>query len=265
MKEIGVEELKKIQLDILNDVHHFCVKNKINYSLAFGTLLGAVRHKGYIPWDDDVDIMMPRKDYNRFVSSYVSKLYRVTDLSVNPDYCLPFAKVEDIQTVMDEYVEGTPFFGVYIDVFPVDCIPNNLIGRRFFYKIKSTLNILFDLKTVRVNKSRSLFKNIVLAISHVALYFVNRQRLAYWLSEWASRFQGRKTDFMGIVAPSDSRIEEAIPSKYFDEYVSLPFENLTVMSIKDFDKYLTAAYGDYKNLPPKENQVSHHVFKAWKK
>ena len=265
MEELGIDKLKQIQLDMLKDIHVFCVEHGIRYSLAFGTLLGAVRHKGYIPWDDDVDIMMPRDDYNRFIRSYGNQIYKIADMSVNPDYDLPFAKVEDVLTVIEEDVEGGSVFGVYIDVFPVDYIPDNMLARRTFYKMKSLLNTLFDLKTVRLNKSRSLLKNIVLAISHVLLFFISKQQFACWLSKWASRYQGRKTTCMGIVAPSDSRIEEAIPSCFFETYVLLPFEHLNVMSIKDYDKYLTAAYGDYMKLPPIENRVSHHVFKAWTK
>ena len=131
MEEIGIDKLKQIQLDMLKDIHAFCVEHDIRYSLAFGTLLGAVRHKGYIPWDDDVDIMMPREDYNRFIRSYGNNIYRIADMSVNPDYGLPFAKVEDVLTVIEENVEGGSVFGIYIDVFPVDYIPDNMILKHF--------------------------------------------------------------------------------------------------------------------------------------
>lgn len=117
MKEIDVDELKHIQLDMLKDVHAFCVNNNIKYSLAYGTLLGAVRHRGYIPWDDDIDIMMLREDYNRFVHSYDNDIYRIEDLSTDPDYELPYAKVEDVRTVMKEFVNGSSSSGVYIDIF----------------------------------------------------------------------------------------------------------------------------------------------------
>ena len=161
MEELGIDKLKQIQLDMLKDIHTFCVEHEIRYSLAFGTLLGAVRHKGYIPWDDDIDIMMPREDYNRFIRSYGNQTYKIADMSVNPNYGLPFAKVEDVLTVIEENVEGESVFGVYIDVFPVDSIPDNMLARRSFYKMKSLLNTLFDLKTVRLNKSRSLLKLLV--------------------------------------------------------------------------------------------------------
>ena len=265
MKEIGPDEIKQIQLDMLKDLHTFCMEQDINYSLAYGTLLGAVRHQGYIPWDDDVDLMMPRTDYDRFVKTYGNKTYRIVDMSVNPDYGLSYAKVEDARTMMDENVEGGSAYGVYIDVFPVDNVPDGMSERIIFYRKKSVLNILFNLKTVRVDKGRSFLKNLVLLMSHMLLSFVSRQYLAHRMSEMAIKFQGEKTSFMGIVAPADSRIEEVIPSCFFDEYIELPFEDVLVMSIKEFDKYLTAAYGDYMLLPPVEKRVSHHIFKAyWK-
>lgn len=265
MKEIGPDEIKRIQLDMLKDLHTFCMEHDINYSLAYGTLLGAVRHQGYIPWDDDVDLMMPRADYNRFLKTYGNKTYRIVDMSVNPDYGLSYAKVEDARTMMDENVEGGSAYGVYIDVFPVDNVPDGMSERKIFYRKKSVLNTLFNLKTVRVAKGRSLLKNLVLLMSHMLLSFVSRQYLAHRMSEMAIKFQGEKTSFMGIVAPADSRIEEVIPSCFFDEYIELPFEDVLVMSIKEYDKYLTAAYGDYMQLPPVEKRVTHHAFRAyWK-
>lgn len=80
MREINVEELKKIQLEILDDIHRFCIQERLTYSLAYGTLLGAIRHHGYIPWDDDIDIMMPRRDYERFINLYKSNTNEILDL-----------------------------------------------------------------------------------------------------------------------------------------------------------------------------------------
>ena len=264
MKEIGIDELRLIQLDMLNDIHAFCMDHQINYSLAFGTLLGAVRHKGYIPWDDDVDIMMPREDYNRFIRSYGNQIYKIADMFVNPDYVDSFAKVEDTRTVIEEYEEGGSFvFGVYIDVFPVDYVPDNLSERKAFYKKKRMWNVLYELKRIKVKKGRSFVKNLALMVGHRLLFFISRRQLAHKLSELASKYQGQKTTFMGIVAPADSRIEEAVPSNCFEEYIELPFENINVMSIKNYDCYLSAAFGDYMQLPPEEKRVSHHVFKAY--
>lgn len=264
MKEIGIDELRVIQLDMLKDIHTFCVKHEIRYSLAFGTLLGAVRHNGYIPWDDDIDIMMPREDYNWFVLSYGNQIYRIADLSVNPDYVDPFAKVEDTRTVVEEYEEGGALtFGVYIDVFPVDNVPDDLSERMAFYRKKRFWNVLYELKRIKVKKGRSFVKNLALMAGHSFLFFISRRQLAHKMSELASKYQGQKTTFMGIVTPADSRIEEAVPSNCFEEYIELPFESINVMSIKNYDCYLSAAFGDYMQLPPEEKRVSHHVFKAY--
>ena len=265
MKEIRDKELRSIQLDILKDVHAFCVSHHIRYSMAYGTLLGAVRHQGYIPWDDDIDVMMPREDYNRFIQTYKNNCFRVVDMSVDAGYILPHAKVEDTRTVMEEFSEGESVYGVYIDVFPLDGIPDDLLERKAFYRRKSLWNELYNLKIVKVRKGRSFVKNMVLAISHILLSFISARSIAQHMSSMATKYQGQKTAYMGIVARADSRIEEAIPSRYFDEYVSLTFEHLNAMGIKAYNEYLTASYGDYMQLPPVELRVSHHIYTAyWK-
>lgn len=265
MKEINNSELKEIQLELLKDVHSFCICNDIKYSLAYGTLLGAVRHHGYIPWDDDIDIMMPREDYDRFIRSYGNNVYKIADMSVNPEYGLPYAKVEDTRTLMKEMAQFNFAYGVYLDIFPVDYVPEEISVRKLFYRRKSFWNVLFNLKTIKVNRERSLIKNIILMMAHILLSIISVQSIARRMLRMATKYQDQKTSYMGIVAPADSRIEEAIPSSYFEEYVELPFENTNVMSIKEYAIYLTASYGDYMQLPPVEQRVSHHVFYAyWK-
>lgn len=265
MEEIGIDKLKQIQLDMLKDIHTFCVEHEIRYSLAFGTLLGAVRHKGYIPWDDDIDIMMRRDEYERFIKTYGNDKYRIADLSTNADYGLPFAKVEDVRTIMNEMVEGTTEFGIYIDVFPVDNIPDNISQRKLFYQKKNFWNILYNLKVVKIRRGRSWAKNAILVIGHMLLRPINKSIIVRKMSQISQTFNAIKTVYVGIVVPADSRIEEAIPASSFDKYVSCKFEDVEVMAIENYDLYLKAAYGDYMKLPPIEKRVSHHAFKAyWK-
>ena len=130
MKQINIEEIRKLQISILLYVHEFCKKNNIRYSLSGGTLLGAVRHKGYIPWDDDIDIMMPRPDYERFVNEFNENRkdveYKVICSYNDSQFFQPFAKVVNTKTFLKEtYKRPVAQMGVYIDVFPIDGLPND--------------------------------------------------------------------------------------------------------------------------------------------
>lgn len=119
-----MEELKSIQLGILKDVHDYCSSTNITYWLAYGTLLGAIRHNGYIPWDDDIDIAMPREHYEKFIQSYKKKNTVVYSCSNNKKYILHFAKVYDTRTILKEYANMNIETGVYIDIFPIDNVPD---------------------------------------------------------------------------------------------------------------------------------------------
>ena len=123
MRIITSEELRKIQLDLLQKTADFCESNGLRYFLCGGTLIGAVRHKGYIPWDDDIDIAMPRSDYEKFISIFnrPQNYYQVMSFETNPDYAYAFAKVYDNRTILKElHYKGT--IGAYIDVFPADAV-----------------------------------------------------------------------------------------------------------------------------------------------
>ncbi|MBQ8445584.1 MAG: LicD family protein, partial [Opitutales bacterium] len=137
MREITHEELKQIQLGILDKVHEFCEKNGITYFLSSGTLIGAVRHKGYIPWDDDLDLYMPRADYDKFIKLFSANSpenTKLLSLETDKKYQYPFAKVIDDRTEMVETAVGESFkIGVYIDVFPVDSVPDNFVASWIVY------------------------------------------------------------------------------------------------------------------------------------
>lgn len=265
MKEIDSQELKSIQLSILRSVHDFCVTHNIKYSLAFGTLLGAVRHHGYIPWDDDIDIMMLRSDYEKFIRSYESHEYRVITHDLNPNYMLPFAKVYALQTILYEASNMNVELGINIDVFPVDNYPQKEKEAKRFFLQKKIVSDIHSLKIIKLSKYRDVLKNVLLCISQIVLAFIPLSFLTNRIERISKRYAGQMTDTIGIIAPTDSRYKWRVPKKVFNDYSSLLFEQESFMAIVDYDCYLKSTYGDYMQLPPVEQRISHHQFKAyWK-
>ncbi|MFR5682857.1 MAG: phosphorylcholine transferase LicD [Clostridia bacterium] len=134
---MSLEEIKSIQLDILSQVANYCDRNGLRYFLAYGTLLGAVRHKGYIPWDDDIDIMMPRPDYMQFINSFNNEkcALRVGSHYLDKNYPYVIAKVYDTSTLCKENIDVEYSIGINIDVFPIDGLPETERSFRNFIAI----------------------------------------------------------------------------------------------------------------------------------
>ena len=145
MKEMTLRELQLFSLEILKDVHHFCVDNNIRYSIYGGTLLGAVRHKGFIPWDDDIDIIMPRDDYDKFCDSYISESYVLVNRTKDSSYQLAYSRVCDIKKTQYKAIEpcSRNSTGVWIDVFPADGCPENENDIADFYEKNKALYLQY--------------------------------------------------------------------------------------------------------------------------
>ena len=265
MKKIFVDELKRLQLDLLSDIHDFCVNNDIKYSLAYGTLLGAVRHKGYIPWDDDIDILMRREDYERFIKIYHHKYYAIVDTTTLKGYYLPFAKLCDMRTVMQEKNTQKAEIGVYVDIFPVDNMPDSENELNVFFFKKKLLNAIHNLKIVAVDKNRELSKNLILALSHVILAIIPISIIVDRMKSISEKYKDVCTKRRAVFVTADNKRKWVLPKEIYDEYIEISFEGKTFMAIKEVDRYLAAMYGDYMILPSEDKRVSHHAFNAyWK-
>ena len=146
MNALTKEELKIVEFNILKDVACFCRMHNIRYFLCGGTLLGAIRHNGFIPWDDDIDIMMPREDYQRFFKLYnrSNSRYRADSLDNNPDWHMAFGRVGDTETILFENTLKKKYskYHAFIDVFPIDGIPDNMIMHKFLVLIQKTLGVI---------------------------------------------------------------------------------------------------------------------------
>lgn len=261
-KELGLTELKRIQLDILKDVDAFCKLHNLRYSLAYGTLLGAVRHKGFIPWDDDIDIMMPREDYQRFMETYSSEKYQQKYKYDKTDVSLPFGKVYDTTTVLIENVNNSDSPGVFIDVFPIDREPSDITVRK---NIKNKIRLLYRLKViknVRINKNRSIIKNTALMALKVLTSPFTYCKILKDLNDLM--IKSNKYNSETLTDYNDFGNEKLHLNKdAFDSLVSLQFEDSKFLSFFNYDEILRMMYGDYMKLPPEEKQITHHGFKAY--
>ena len=157
-----IQELRNIQMGILDRVHQFCEAHGLRYFLSSGTLIGAVRHKGYIPWDDDIDIYMPRQDYEQFLQTFsdAEGIYRAINPATEPHYYYTFAKVVDQRTRMVEKETEGYEIGVYMDIFPVDYVTDNLSRRERVFRLKK---LLYKIRRCKISNTNPL-----------------KSRLAYW-------------------------------------------------------------------------------------
>lgn len=260
MKVISLDELKSIQLDLLQRTADFCEKNGLRYFLCGGTLIGAIRHKGYIPWDDDIDIAMPRPDYDRFIKTFnqPGNYYQVVNPDISSDYEYCFAKVHDTRTVFKELHYPGDAFGVYIDVFPADGVKNAAQIRKI-QLLRKFLN------TKRANYyHRTILKKSINTIGKLLLLPFSAHQIAMWMDNECRKYAIGSLPMAGVIA-NPFGPGEMVDKSVFDSDIYVDFEGRKFRAPIGYDTWLRSVYGDYMQLPPEEHRVTHHTFEAyWK-
>lgn len=267
-KRITIEQQRQIQLDILRNIDLFCKDNSINYSLAFGTLIGAVRHQGYIPWDDDIDIMMTRENYEKFRSLYKSSDYPLVDLKNDNTHPVPMGKVYDSNTYFYYRKKIKRKYGLFIDVFPFDLVPEKGDERKLWLKsIKKYISYnSYKNNTFSYILSLSSLKEKVRA--SIIKIFSNRSAIHMKLEELYTKYQYNESNFLSVPAVmvmTKENQSKLFPKNLFDQYTSIEFEGIQFQCIKDYDTFLKIYYGNYMELPPVEQQVGKHEIVAYYK
>lgn len=256
MRPIDLEEQKQIQLNILIKVDQFCRERNLRYSLGGGTLLGAVRHKGFIPWDDDIDIMMPRPDYDQFVHSFNGYDEDLTceAYELNKSHIYPFGKVYHNKTLLKE-IEVTKDTGIYIDIFPIDGFPENKEEQKKFIKDLYLWRMMLYIKHLKFNGTFKRF------IHKIILYFIPTSFLQKKIQQLMKKYSFSNA-YCGAVSGIYQE-KECYPHSVFEDYIqTLSFEGHHFLTIKEYDSYLKQHYGDYMQLPPKEKQIPNHTSEA---
>lgn len=259
MKEISYQELRVIQLDVLQYVHDFCKEHKIKYSLAYGTLLGAVRHGGYIPWDDDIDIAMMREDYERFANEFnkYNSFYHFYDCRNDKDVNIAFGKVTDTRTFIEEGA-NTKNLGVAIDIFPIDDLCDTKTDSKNLYKSFDWQKRLLILKCRKVSDVRSWWKKPLFVVTKVVTSWYPLHQIPQKMTERIIKHKNPKSKYVGLVV--DGNENEIVERQMWSDFQEISFEKRTFCSVKDTDSYLKHAYGNYMELPPESERVPKHDF-----
>lgn len=267
MRIIEIEERKIIQIEILDAVDSFCMENGIRYSLACGTMLGAIRHKGYIPWDDDIDIYMLREDYERFdelfPDVYLGK-YEMASLHRNNDWGICFAKVFDNRTLVVDKKHTQHNIGISIDVFPIDEVPDDDASWNRFNKKRRSLIKKLQFANLRFSKNHNWHNNIALIFIKPFLHNAHKRAIAVnnIIQQYNNKGNNRVFECcQGIFA------KKPFPKKLFYNLTETVFEGKTYRGFADYHTYLSSQFGmDYMTPPPEGKRILYHTINSyWKK
>lgn len=261
MREITFEESKRIMVNILKSIDKCCRENNIKYSLCWGTMIGAIRHRGFIPWDDDIDIMMPREDYNRFIKVYNDSEHGIYTPRLTKNSVQIITKIYDKKTCTYFNNLSKCLFGVWVSIFPYDNVPDENLQqwerRRNFW-----VNV-YHIKIANYLKTDSLMRRLVKFFLKIPLIPFSSFWIYNQVERCLSAFNGKKTQRVCVLYARYFTDFRYFPQKLFDEVIDVGFENVKTNIIKGYDEFLNLTYGDYMQLPPESMRVPEHNYKAY--
>lgn len=250
-----LKDLQLVELDILKAFISACEKCNVNYFLLGGTLIGAIRHKGFIPWDDDIDVCMFREDYEKFLKygqSYMDKKYFLQTYITDEEYSGCFAKIRNSETTfLEKNVQNRKMnHGIYIDIFPLDNLYNH-------NKLKEKLLIYKLYNHVYVN-DKNIIKRIIAIISNIIYKNNSKLELCIKLDKLYQKANNKKTKKIANYSGAWGVKKESHFREDFENFKIVDFEGINVKIPCGYDRCLRDTYGDYMQLPPKEKQITHH-------
>ena len=265
-KVTDVSEIQQMELGIMEYIHEVCQKIGVKYFLAYGSLIGAVRHKGFIPWDDDMDICMLREDYEKLQDYLIAnpdERYEVMSYKNNLNYVYPFMKVQDNHTyLLEEDVRIDSNMGIYVDIFPVDGYEDDADFKNKMTKlIKKRQLSCYTFKGI--TNTKSLLNSLIRYISVVIFYFTNTNKYVEQIDELAKSRAVADYEQVDYLIYKDMN-KPVWKREWLEQVIVGTFEGEEFMIPKHYHEILTSDYGDYMQLPPLEQRVSHHDFKLWK-
>lgn len=268
MREMNLEELHEFCLEIAKDIHRFCVENGVRYSLGYGSLIGAVRHKGYIPWDDDMDILMPRPDFDFFCEHFSSTKFK---LATHKNAYIAYARVYDNSRTYCRTLGRWLKYereGVFVDIFPMDAVSSDItVFNQQRDQAKKILKLQLDNRGAK-KAIIDLFRILPFKEALESLKVTLHNRYNYEgetnLDEINRRYQEllyendwKSADYCAVLAYVNDSISKQVPVKFWNHLVLTDFEDTKFYIFSSYDKVLKDIYGDYMKLPSKEKREQH--------
>ena len=255
-EEINLEKLRNVQLEILDHFKDFCDKNNLRFYLSCGTTLGAARHSGFIPWDDDIDVMMHREDYDKLLKLYKSSSeYFLQTPETDKNYHLHFAKMMKEGTAFVEYTTQhiDKKNDIFIDIFPIDKVPSSKFKFRFYYFILKSLDCRSRPKYFKIPGEKSRNIGIGYYLSRIMYFWCSRHKAAILRDNFMRKHSLKESD-TAMHGLSFNRF----PVSCVTGLTYLDFEGRKMPVPKGYKQYLTECFGDYMTPPPVEKRVPHH-------
>ena len=281
MKEMTIEEAHEIALDIMKEIHDFCILNDIKYSLAYGSLIGAIRHKGFIPWDDDIDIWMTRENFEKFTRSFVSKRgYRLSSI-YDDDSLINFDRVYETQNTFVKHgiksCNGST--GIWVDIMPLDGVPDDEKLRRDQYEsFSKMIGLMIEFRSWRkfVEHGGDLRKFLEISKIFLKNFFNGTLSLLTNLKACTIHQEMITTSTLYKFGETVNCCyfqcgdayrkgkQELLPTQSFKDYKLTQFEDAELMIIENYDNILKMIYGDYMKLPPVSARHKSHGVCFWR-
>ena len=256
-------EQKKILIDILHYFDNVCRKNNIKYTLIGGSLIGAIRHKGIIPWDDDIDVGLLSDEYDKLIDCLKNdnnKKYKLLDVYNETTYYYPFAKLIDCDTYgYEDGYKKINGYGVYIDIFKYNNVPDEYKEiEKYDKKLKKIKRALG--RTLRYDSSNYIFRMYRKIVSKV-----NSNKIAKKYINYSEKYNNMNCNKVMACWTAYKLKNEILPKSYFEKYIDTKFENIKVMIVAEYDKVLKNVFGNYMELPPVDKRVTHHHMTMYRK
>ena len=253
-----IKQVWSVEQEILDVIHRVCSDYNLRYTLAYGTLIGAIRHSGFIPWDDDIDIIMPRDDYEKLLEIWENAApagYILQNIRTNADYTNTFSKIrKDHTTFLQDEAEAAKQYhkGIFVDIFPADRVADNAVSNKVQY-IACAVNLLYTRGyTSGSGGFIGAVERILLALPkcvHPMLRKTSEKIIRRWNNDEELRW---------FVPSTIEYAKHYYPSNLFDDMKTIDFCQKSYLCVADPDAFLRADYGDYMQLPPEEERVWKH-------